>query len=143
MHITCLEEVVGDLRGEHVPLPPRQYLGDDGVAHVVGHNVRRAYLELPPQFECVLGGGEDGVDVLRSHGLVREPKPEVVEHQYAKIFFENLVAPGIVVARGGETVHEDDGLGAAVPAAPAPLVKHLVAVGDLDVASAALPITQI
>ena len=68
--MTYLEEVIAYLGREHVPLPPRKYLGDDGIAHVMGHNMRRVNLELPPQLEGVLGGGEDGVDVLRVRGLV-------------------------------------------------------------------------
>ena len=144
LKLACLEEVVADLRGEHVPLPPRHNLGDDGIAHVVSHNVRRADLELPPQLEGVLGSGEDGIYVLRTCGLVREAEPEVVEHHDAKVLLEKTAASLVVVTRGGKTVDEYDGLGAVgVAAAPALSVEHLVAVGDLDVAAAALPITQI
>ena len=106
--------------------------------------MRRADLELTPQLEGVFGSGKDGVDVLRARGLVREAEPEVVEHHDAKVLFEKTVASLVVVTRGGKTVDEDDGLGAVgVAAAPALPVEHLMAVGDLDVAAAALPITQI
>ena len=104
--------------------------------------MRRVDLELPPQLEGVLGRGKDGIDILWARGLIREAEPDVVEHHDAKVLFEKTVASGVVVARSGETVDEDDGLG-AVAATPTLSVEHLVAVGDLDVAAAALPITQI
>ena len=141
--MTYLEEVIAYLGREHVPLPPRKYLSDDGIAHVMGYNVRRANLELPPQLEGVLGGGEDGVDVLRVRGLVGEAEPDVVEHHDAKFLLEDFVAPGVVVARGGKTVDEYDGLGDAVATFPALSIEHLEAVRDLGVAAAALPITQV
>ena len=141
--MTYLEEVIAYLGREHVPLPPRKYLSDDGIAHVMGHNVRRTNLELPPQLERVLGGGEDGVDVLRVRGLVREAEPDVVEHHDAKFLLEDFVAPGVVVARGGKTVDEYDGLGDAVGTFPALSVEHLEAVRNLDVTAAALPIAQV
>ena len=141
--ITHLEKVIAYLGREHVPLPPRKYLSDDGIAHVMGHNVRRTNLELPPHLEGVLGGGEDGVDVLRVRGLVREAEADVVEHHDAELLLEDFVAPGVVVARGGKTVDEYDGLGDAVGTFPALSVEHLEAVRNLDVTAAALPIAQV
>ena len=141
--MTYLEEVIAYLGREHVPLPPRKYLSDDGIAHVMGHNVRRTNLELPPQLERVLGGGEDGVDVLRVRGLVREAEPDVVEHHDAKFLLEDFVTSGVVVAGGGKTVDEYDCLGDAVGTFPTLSVEHLEAVRNLDVTAAAPPIAQV
>ena len=110
----------------------------------MGHNVRRADLELPPHLEGVLGGGEDGLDVLRVRGLVREAEPNVVEHHHTEVLLEDFVAPGVVVARGGKTVDKDDSLGdAAVATFSALSIEHLEAFRDLDVAAGALPIAQV
>ena len=109
----------------------------------MSHNVRRADLELPPQLEGVLGSAKDRVDILRARGLVGEAEPDVVKHHDAKVLFEKFVASGVVVARGGKTMDENNGLGAAVAAAPVPSVEHSVAIGDFDVAATSLPITQI